>query len=169
MSNTYCRISFTSTSNPKGLCFGRRSNYCLTADTVSHKSSSGAWQSGELMKVLCQVQSFGLLVWAWSFTHLWPINTAWVNITVCCYNLCLTLVNWRKNSRDMEYVFLTRLVFFPKTENTVHQLPLQSRFWRMWSKAWGYLCGILLMESIFGCDLIFTTFPLWESALPRVE
>lgn len=24
-------------------------------------------------------------------------------------------------------------------------------------RAWGYLCGILLMESIFGCDLIFTS------------
>lgn len=35
----------------------------------------------------------------------------------------------------------------------------------MCSRAWGYLCGILLMESIFGCDLIFTTFPLWELAL----
>lgn len=122
------------------------------------------------MKVLCQVQSLSLLPWAWALMHLWPINTAWVNITVCCCNLCLRLVSWREE--HMQYIlhflqdfFFPPVFFFAKTENTVHGLPLQRRFWRMCSRAWGYLCGILLMESIFGCDLIFTTFPLWEPAL----
>lgn len=108
-------FSFSSTANPEGSCFGRRSNYCLKVDTVSHKPTSGAWQSGEIMMVLCQVQSLSLLPWAWSLMHLWPINTARVNITVCCCNLCLRLVNPREELRDMQYILhFLQDFFFPQ-------------------------------------------------------
>lgn len=160
ISSIYGRISFTSRANPEGVIFWKVVKLLFESWSVSHKSTSGAGQSGEIMKVLCQVQSLSLLPRAWSFTHLWPINTAWVNMTVCSWNLCLTLVSWREKLRHGVYIsswtFSSKCVF-AKTENTVHGSPLQRRFWRMPSRAWGYLCGILLMESIFGCDLIFTS------------
>lgn len=97
-STMYRRISFNLTSNPKtGSDPGCGSNRCLKADTVSHKPTSGTWQTGLIVQVLGHVQSHSWLQRARSFTHLWPINTASVNITVRPCDLCLTLVNWGNN------------------------------------------------------------------------
>lgn len=41
---------------------------------------------------------------AWSFTHPWPISTAWMNITVCSWDLCLTLVNRREKLRHGVFI-----------------------------------------------------------------
>lgn len=89
----YYRISFNLALNPKkGSDPGCGSNRCLKADTVSHKPTSETWQTGLIVQVLGQIQSHSWLQRARSFTHLWPINTASVNITVRHCDLCLTLV-----------------------------------------------------------------------------
>lgn len=142
MSNKRCRSRFSSTRwTKRGSYFGRSSNERLRVDPVSHQSTPGAWQSGEIMKVLCQVPGLSPLTWAWSFTHLWPINTAWVNITVCSWNLCLTLVNWRENAQTRSIYFFQDFFsfkcFFAMTENTVHRSPLHRRFWRNAEEAVG--------------------------------
>lgn len=111
-----------------------------------------------------------------SFTNLWPINTASVNITVRRCDLCLTLVKWEKNREAgssyfsqvrpaQNQSFSRRSCLYRWDREPCLQVAISKRF-RKPGAACGAICiGLLFTECIFGVMWYSEHVPEWGPTL----